>query len=282
MLSAYLFLHYYLKIISQVKIDWGDEGLPGGPRPGKGGGLAKGTPFFLSFRMPCRTSELCMYIWIDSRFDPTANGGKPPVTLRGALKRGARKAERGDHMKGTWLWMVGLAVLLAGCSGIRVHQDYEPASDFLSLTSFDWARQTQEKTGDPRIDNPLRDTRIRGAVERLLEEKGLEKRTDGSPAFWVRYTYVLRRKIESDGTSGSVGFGVGSRGRHGGIAIGTGANVRDFDEEVLTLDFVGQDPETLIWRGVGAQRFTEYKAPDKTIGAINALVEKILAQFPPK
>lgn len=178
--------------------------------------------------------------------------------------------------------MVGLAVLLAGCSGIRVHQDYEPASDFRSLTSFDWVRQTQEKTGDPRIDNPLRDTRIRGAVERLLKEKGLEKRTDGSAAFWVRYTYVLRRKIESDGTSGSVGFGVGSRGRRGGVAIGTGANVRDYDEEVLTLDFVGQDSQTLIWRGVGAQRFTEYKAPDKTIGAINALVEKILAQFPPK
>jgi len=184
-------------------------------------------------------------------------------------------------MKSIWLYIFAAMLLLAGCSGIRVTQDYDPTSDFGALTTFDWVSEIQEKTGDPRIDNPLLDTRIRAAVERLLHEKGFEKVTDGSAAFFVRYNYVLRRKIESSGSGGSVGFGMGSRGRYGGISLATGGDVRDYDEESLTIDFVGGEPEILFWRGIGAQRFTEYKDPNKATRTIDALVAKILAQFPP-
>ncbi|WP_300668325.1 DUF4136 domain-containing protein [Desulfoluna sp.] len=179
-------------------------------------------------------------------------------------------------------FIVSAMLCLIGCSGIRVSQDYDPASDSGVLTSFAWASETQQKTGDSRLDNPLRDARTRAAVELLLHEKGIDKKSAGTPAFFVRYTYGLRQKIESSGTRGGIGFGLGSFGRHGGIALGTGDSVEEIDEESLTIDFLGQDLETLFWRGTGVQRFMEYDDPEKTTRSIQALVTEILDQFPPK
>lgn len=185
-------------------------------------------------------------------------------------------------MKYTWVLIFAVTVMVAGCSGIVVKQDYDPASNFGVLTTYNWASETQEDAGDSRIDNPLRNERIRTAVERVLQDKGFSKAADGSPAFQIRYQCSLRRKIESSGTSGSIGFGTGSRGRYGSVGLGTGSNVSQYDEETLTIDFVGDEPETLLWRGIGSQRFTEYSDPAKSTKSINLLVEKILAQFPPK
>lgn len=184
-------------------------------------------------------------------------------------------------MKKGWIAFVVAALVVTGCSGIRVSQDYDPATDFRLMSTFDWADETQAKTGDPRIDNPLRDTRIREAVERLLTKKGFVRPDGGTPSFLVRYQYLLRSKIESDGTAGSIGFGIGSYGRHGGIAIGTGNNVREYDEGSLVIDLVAPASDALLWRGTGTQRFREYADPEKTSGDINALVERILVQFPP-
>ena len=182
---------------------------------------------------------------------------------------------------------IGLAVFAAtlvigGCSGVQVNQDYDPATNFKSMQAYRWESETQEKTGDLRIDNPLRDTRIRAAVARQLSDKGFVQTEDGNATFLVRYQYTLRQKIESDGAGGGIGFGVGSYGRHGGIAIGTGNNIREYDEGTLTIDFVDAASQTLLWRGTGTQRYREFNDPEKTSRDINTLVEKILAQFPPR
>jgi hypothetical protein len=58
--------------------------------------------------------------------------------------------------------------------------------------------------------------------------------------------------------------------------------VREYDEGSLTIDLVDADSAALLWRGTGTQRFREYKDPEKASRDINTLVEKILAQFPPR
>ena len=185
-------------------------------------------------------------------------------------------------MKNIWLAVCAATLFLGGCSGVQVNQDYDPVTDFLSMQAYRWESETQEKTGDLRIDNPLRNTRIRTAVARQLSDKGFVLSADNAPTFLIRYQYTLRQKIESDGTSGGIGFGIGSYGRHGGVAIGTGNNIREYDEGSLTIDFVDAASQTLLWRGTGTQRFREYKDPEKASRDIDTLVEKILAQFPPQ
>lgn len=185
-------------------------------------------------------------------------------------------------MRKNWLAGMSTALVLIGCTAIQVNQDYDPVTAFTSMQSYRWVSETQEKTGDLRIDNPLRDARIRAAVDRLLAEKGVVKSADGPPSFMIRYQYLLRQKIESDGSRGGIGFGIGSYGRHGGIAIGTGNRVREYDEASLVIDFVDVTAQRLLWRGTGSQRFNEYDDPAKATKAINTLVEKILEQFPPR
>lgn len=185
-------------------------------------------------------------------------------------------------MKYDWIAIIVTLTMAVGCSGIRVSQDYEPSTDFSALQSYGWKSQTQKKTGDPRIDNPLRDTRIRTAIERILGNKGFVPSGDDLPTFLVRYQTILRRKIESSGSTGSVGFGIGSYGRHGGIAVGTGNEIREVEEGSLIIDFLDPASNTLLWRGTGNQRYREYTVPEKAARDINVLVEKIFEQFPPQ
>ena len=182
-------------------------------------------------------------------------------------------------MRKIWLAVCAATLVFWGCSGVQVNQDYDPATDFSSMQAYRWESDTQEKTGDLRIDNPLRDARIRAAVARQLSDKGFVRSEAGTVAFLVRYRYTLRQKIESDGAGGGIGFGIGS---YGGVAIGTGSNIREYDEGTLTIDFVDATSQTLLWRGTGTQRFREYKDPKKASRDIDTLVEKILAQFPPQ
>jgi hypothetical protein len=189
-------------------------------------------------------------------------------------------------MKTKWIVLLTAILAVAGCAGIQVSQDYDPATKFDALHTFRWMSPTQKKTGDPRIDNPLRDARIRAAVARVLQEKGYMKATAQRPSFLVRYQYRLNRRIEADGSAGGIGFGfgIGSYGRHGGIAIGTGSGNRigEYDQALLVIDFIAPASNTLIWRGSGSRRYREYDDPAKATAAVNALVEKILAQFPPR
>lgn len=181
-------------------------------------------------------------------------------------------------MKYRWITLLSVA-LIAGCSGIQVSQDYDPATAFSGLEHFRWETSVQESTGDPRLDNPLRNGRIRSAVERVLKEKGFARSEDGGSTFLIRYRESLNQKLES---AGGIGFGIGSYGRHGGIAIGTGNNLRETEEASLIIDFLDPESKTLLWRGTGTQRFKEYDDPVKASQDINGLVEKILEQFPPK
>jgi hypothetical protein len=187
-------------------------------------------------------------------------------------------------MKNGWIAIALAALVVTGCSGIQVNQDYDPATNFGSLKTYRWASKNQPKTGDLRLDNPLRDQRIRAAVERRLADQGFIRSMEGPPTFLVRYQYTLGRIIEADGAGGGIGFGIGSFGRGGGIAIGsgTGYGVREYDQSSLTIDFIDPGSETLLWRGTGSQRFKAYDDPAKATADINTLVETVLAQFPPR
>ncbi|BBO82081.1 hypothetical protein DSCO28_26470 [Desulfosarcina ovata subsp. sediminis] len=186
-------------------------------------------------------------------------------------------------MKRGWFAIAVAVLTTLGCAGVQVSQDYDPATDFAPLSTFAWATPTQEKTGDPRIDNPLQDSRIRLAVERTLSGKGYRLVTLSKPTFRVRYQYVLRQRIDTAGGSG-VSFGVGSFGRRGGIAIGTGTGnaVDTYDEASLVIDIIADGSDRMLWRGTGIHRYKAYDDPATATADIDRLVETILAQFPPE
>lgn len=178
-----------------------------------------------------------------------------------------------------------ITACLVGCAGIQTSQDYDAATDFSVLKTYSWADTVQAETGDPRIDNPLQDARIRSAVEQVLAVRGFFKmNASAGPSFQVRYVHTLRPRMDSGGSGIDFGIGLGGFRRRtaGGIALGTGNSVDTYDEGELVIDIIRNQPLQLLWRGTGTYRFTEYQNPAEADVATERLINTIMAPFPPK
>lgn len=178
-----------------------------------------------------------------------------------------------------FIWFL-LILLFGGCAGIQVSQDYEPGSDFSDLKSFKWKSETQPKTGDYQVDNPLLDNRIRRAIDLKLANMGYRKVAQGPHDFNVGYSYNVRSTLDSSSVSVGTGFGIGGDSSFGGIGIGFPVGGRSSDEGLLVIDFTDPLTGKLLWRGTGTSRLIGDSTPEKITSDINMLVEKILAQFP--
>ncbi|MBT8358661.1 MAG: DUF4136 domain-containing protein [Deltaproteobacteria bacterium] len=172
--------------------------------------------------------------------------------------------------------------LFAGCSGIEISQDYSNNANFSNLKTFDWYLAKQNKTGDLRVDNPLLESRIRKAVDRSLAQKGYQRISQGTPDFYVGYNYAILTRIRSERVRTGIGFGFGGSGSFGAIGIGTGNEVREYDEGMLVIDITDAKNNELLWRGTGTRRVSRHSDPKETTKKVNQTVEKILTQFPPQ
>ncbi len=170
---------------------------------------------------------------------------------------------------------------VVGCSGIQVSQDYDLSTSFSGLKTYDWKSKTQEPTNDVRLDNPLLDARIRAAVDRTLKDMGYQRVSQETPDFYVAYKYTLQRRIGTDNVRTGVGFGFGRGGSFGGIGIGSGYDVTEYDEGLLVIDMIHAGNGDLLWRGIGTRREQQHSDPEKRTKSVNETVDKILAQFPP-
>ena len=81
------------------------------------------------------------------------------------------------------LILTALSAVILCCSSVQVSQDYDPETDFARLNTFNWQSETQQKTGDVRVDDQLMNSRIRKAVDRMLSAKGYQKVTQMAPDF---------------------------------------------------------------------------------------------------
>jgi hypothetical protein len=179
------------------------------------------------------------------------------------------------------LLFILLILSISACSSVKVSQDYDLDKPLPAMKTYQWQTAAQAKTGNVRVDNPLLNERIRGAVDQVFAQNGFQKTAAGTPDFLVTYQFSISQKIKSDDVRGGVGFGMGSYGRHGGVAIGTGGTVTSYDEGLLVID-LSDSQGTLLWRGRGTRYLPAHTNPEKTEKIYNELVEKILEQFPPK
>lgn len=177
--------------------------------------------------------------------------------------------------------VTGAVLLMVGCTGIKVSQDYDVKTDFSSLKTYAWKSAAQQKTGDVRVDNPLLDERIRKAVDDRLAQKGYRKTARDRPDAYLAYTYQIRRKVGSEGVQTGIGVGMGGSGGFGGVGLSTGGGVNEYDEGTLVIDILDAAAGELLWRGTASRRLLEASDPEKTTRWVNETVDRILAQFPP-
>jgi len=164
---------------------------------------------------------------------------------------------------------------------MNVNQDYDSSTDFSSYRNFAWLQESQKKTGDIRIDNPLIDSRVRAAVDRTLTSRGYKISGDAAD-FYVAYHLSLKRKLDLEPVTGSIVVGRGYYGSWGGIALHNGSAVTEYEEGTLVIDVNDAKTKKLVWRGWASRRVREHSTPEQTTDTINKAVEEILARFPPQ
>jgi len=176
-----------------------------------------------------------------------------------------------------------LFVMTVGaCTGVRVSQDYDLGKPLPVMTTYRWQAAAQAATGDVRVDNPLLNERIRGAIDKTFTAKGFKKANGDDPDFVVAYQFTIKQKIRTDDLHSGIGVGVGAHGRHGGLVVSSGPSVTQVEQGYLVIDLMAADSGVLLWRGKGTRYLPEHANPEETEKIYNELVAKILEQFPPK
>jgi hypothetical protein len=166
------------------------------------------------------------------------------------------------------LLVVAYSVFVTGCSNVRTTYDYDPDADFTSLKTFDWLAVDPESQFD---DLTVR--RIKNAVNRELGAKGYEIASE-KPDFFV--SMYLGREAQKD----IVDWGY-SRDRFGTYYGGRRADVYEYEEGTLTLDFIESSGKQLVWRGLATAVIDPYAGPEDRTKRINEAVAQLLEGFPP-
>ena len=184
------------------------------------------------------------------------------------------------------LLMVMSITALSACTTIEVGSDFDPSVDFSGFRTYAWIPGPQKRTGDPRIDNPLLDKRIRRAVVAQLTAKGYTQKTSGTPDLWVAYHAAVERKMDVRTMNTYYGYGRGwgwDYGYRQGPAYSwPETHVYHYDEGSLILDIVDPATRQLIWRGSAQAEVNRSTTAEKRDQRLNEAVRRILEQFPPQ
>ncbi len=159
-----------------------------------------------------------------------------------------------------------LAVVLAGCSTLTVKNDWDEQADFTTFHKY------RILDNQPAADQ-LVARRITDAVRIHLGERGFEEDAD-SPDFLI----AIHGDVEDRVDVQTYNYGYPYAGYpywHGGRDV----SVTQYQEGTLIIDFVDAGNNQLAWRGWGTKILDD---STREASVLQGIVDKILAQFPPK
>jgi len=173
-------------------------------------------------------------------------------------------------------------IFLVGCASnsIVVNSDYDLSTNFSSYHTYQWLKVPEKIGGDPRLANPLLNSRIQTAIEQQMSEKGFFKASNNPPDILVNYHVMVRGALDIRTINDAYGYGPRHLRRWGATASTT--HVRQVEEGTLLLDFLDPGTQNLLWRGT-AKGFVEPSLhPREREKRIQHVIKRILDQFPPK
>jgi len=178
----------------------------------------------------------------------------------------------GDIMK-MFRWFTAVIVVVIGAWGAGlaqeaegVHTDYDKKVNFSQFKTYAW--------GKVQTSNPLWQDRIRDAVDKDMQAKGLQRvEANGD----VTLTAVGGTHNEKEYQTFYDGFGPGWRWRHFGDESIT--TVQTYKIGTLVLDIYDNNKQ-LVWRGTASQAISD--DPNKNEKKLQKSVDKMFDKFPPE
>jgi hypothetical protein len=181
--------------------------------------------------------------------------------------------------------VVALTFLVSSCVGVTVNQDFNPSTNFSSLTTWDWIPEGNRQGDETRTGNPLVDQRVRDAIENQMAAKGFRKVDSGDPSFRVGYHLILDDRVDYQTVNTYYGGGWGYRGvygRYGGPGYGASRTyATEYTMGTIIIDFFDVGSKELVWRGSGEGKVHESTTPQERQQRAGDAVRLILDQFPP-
>lgn len=164
-----------------------------------------------------------------------------------------------------------LTVLIVSCAPIRVSYDFEETTNFSNYKTYQYFADME--TGLSELDT----NRLLDALDAKLTSKGYS--ISETPNFYID----IKSKAYQDAQRGSFGIGMGGSGRNvgGGVSVGIPIGQGNINRQI-TIDFVDHGKKQLFWQAVSESSFNPDTTPEAKEQLLNALVEKVLSQYPPE
>jgi len=164
-----------------------------------------------------------------------------------------------------------LAILVSSCASIRVNYDYEKDTDFSKYKTYNYYSDLQ--TGMSALDTQ----RLISVLDTKMQAKGLT--LSDTPDFFINIQSSEHQNTQSN----TVGVGLGGGGGHvgGGLSIDIPIGRSKMNRRI-TIDFIDENGNGLFWQALAESAYNPKALPEKREAEFNALVDKVLIQYPPK
>ncbi|MCL6295657.1 DUF4136 domain-containing protein [Jejuia spongiicola] len=170
-----------------------------------------------------------------------------------------------------YLKTLALALLVVSCAPIHVNYDFDKSTDFSNYKTYNY--YANMKTGLSDLDTK----RFLDALDAKMQAKGfslVEK-----PDFFID----IKSSEFQAAQRNTVGVGVGGGGRNvgGGVSIGIPIGQANVNRQII-IDFVDENGKGLFWQAVSESSFNPNASPENREVRLNAIIDKILINYPPK
>ncbi len=169
-----------------------------------------------------------------------------------------------------------LALLIGGCSSLKVATDYDPKADLTPPKNFAIVHKTLEG------EDTLTSDRIIAALKNELIQKGYRETGVESADFYVLFHTGVTSKTRIDTDYQymnmypySYGYGYGYN-----MVVVPQTRTYTYDEAKLIVDAVVPRQNKIIWRGTAVDYLKSMKTPQKRTAYINKVVKALMQRFP--
>ncbi len=169
-----------------------------------------------------------------------------------------------------YLLILFTAIILVSC-GTSVVYDYDTKTDFYTYKTYNYYPNIESNLSN--LDN----ARIIKSTDSILLSRGYLKTE--SPQFLINF--FASEYLTQSNTS--IGIGVGTGGYNGGVGVSGSVPVGgDIVKQKITLDFIDNKEDKLIWQAVGNDELKVKSTSQQKDAYYYAMVSKMIKGYPPK
>jgi hypothetical protein len=153
----------------------------------------------------------------------------------------------------------------ASCSTMDVKTNYVPNANFAQYRTYAWLPNKDTGQTAQLMHGSPAEQALKSDVAQQLATKGIQQDTTGNPDFLIAYHVMSKEK--TDVMDWGYGYGWGG-----------GADVYQYTQGTLVLDFIDPRTQQAFWRGYASDVVND---PSQAAGKVGEAVTKMMEKYPP-